>query len=178
MTRSVLKIAFWGAVAKGAFGGVKQVGKFGLGTMGLGSGAAATAGKVYGAVAPGLPTSKPGDPNGGASLTTPLGSLGAKQAGLHGVKTGDEHPPGWKRALNAASYAAFAAPYLSEKIHANKKLTTALNAAGLLGLGTTTGHSLAHGDNLAGYDLAGLGLMGAGMLHEHLLPKPGQPSGH
>ena len=76
----------------------------------------------------------------------------------------------WHRPVNALSYAAFAAPYLSQRVHDNHKLTTALNAAGLLGLGATSADSLANGDGLAGYDLAGLGLMGAGMIHGGLRP--------
>lgn len=79
--------------------------------------------------------------------------------------------PGWHRPVNALSYAAFMAPYLSQRVHDNKPLTTALNAAGILGLSATSADSLAHGDGLAGYDLAGLGLMGAGMIHGALQPK-------
>lgn len=85
---------------------------------------------------------------------------------------------GWHRPINALSYAAFAAPYVSQSIHDNKPLSTALNTAGLLGLGATSAHSLAQGDNSAGYDLAGLGLMGAGMLHNTLRPSPVPGAGH
>ena len=85
---------------------------------------------------------------------------------------------GWHRPVNALSYAAFAAPYLSQTVHDNHKLTTALNAAGLLGLGATSADSLAKGDGLAGYDLAGLGLMGAGLVHGALRPSPTPGAGH
>ena len=84
----------------------------------------------------------------------------------------------WHRPVNALSYAAFAAPYLSQTVHDNHKLTTALNAAGLLGLGATSADSLAKGDGLAGYDLAGLGLMGAGLVHGALRPTPTPGAGH
>jgi hypothetical protein len=84
----------------------------------------------------------------------------------------------WHRPVNALSYAAFAAPYLSQTVHDNHKLTTALNAAGLLGLGATSADSLAKGDSLAGYDLAGLGLMGAGLVHGALRPTPTPGAGH
>lgn len=84
----------------------------------------------------------------------------------------------WHRPVNALSYAAFAAPYLSQRVHDNHKLTTALNAAGLLGLGATSADSLANGDGLAGYDLAGLGLMGAGLVHGALRPSPTPGAGH
>ena len=84
----------------------------------------------------------------------------------------------WHRPVNALSYAAFAAPYLSQTVHDNHKLTTALNAAGLLGLGATSADSLAKGDGLAGYDLAGLGLMGAGLVHGALRPSPTPGAGH
>lgn len=84
----------------------------------------------------------------------------------------------WHRPVNALSYAAFAAPYLSKRVHDNHKLTTALNAAGLLGLGATSADSVAKGDSLAGYDLAGLGLMGAGLIHGAVRPSPTPGSGH
>lgn len=86
--------------------------------------------------------------------------------------------PAWHRPVNALSYAAFAAPYLSNKIHDNKPLTTALNAAGLVGLGATNADSIRHGDPIAGYDLAGLGMMGAGMIHSALRPSPTPGAGH
>lgn len=82
----------------------------------------------------------------------------------------------WHRPVNALSYAAFAAPYLSKRVHDNEKLTTALNTAGLIGLGTTSADHLAHGDPTAAYDLAGLGLMGAGLVHGAL--RPSTASGH
>ena len=85
--------------------------------------------------------------------------------------------PSWHRPVNALSYAAFAAPYVSQTVHDNARLATALNAAGLVGLGATSADSVAHGDDLAAYDLAGLGVMGAGMLHSahraaHANPHP------
>lgn len=78
----------------------------------------------------------------------------------------------WHRPVNIASYEAFALPYLFPSIHDNQKLTTALNTAGLLGLGATSAHSLAQGDPMSLYDLGGLGLMGAGVLHSALRPQP------
>lgn len=86
--------------------------------------------------------------------------------------------PAWHMPVNALSYGAFALPYVSQRVHDNKKLTTALNAAGLLGLGTTAAHSLSKGDTVAGYDLAGLGLMGAGLVHGALKPSPTPGAGH
>lgn len=77
----------------------------------------------------------------------------------------------WHRPVNIASYGAFALPYLFPSIHDNQKLTTALNTAGLLGLGATSAHSLAQGDPMSLYDLGGLGLMGAGVLHSALRPQ-------
>jgi len=78
--------------------------------------------------------------------------------------------PAWHRYVNAASYGAFALPYLSERVHDNHRLTTALNAAGLLGLGLTSADKVRHGDDLSLYDVGGLGLMGAGMIHGALRP--------
>lgn len=108
-----------------------------------------------------------------------------KQATLHPVveralRAKVASGPGldWHRPVNALSYAAFAAPYLSQTVHDNHKLTTALNAAGLLGLGATSADSIAKGDGLAGYDLAGLGLMGAGLVHGALRPSPTPGAGH
>ncbi len=78
----------------------------------------------------------------------------------------------WHRPVNIASYGAFALPYIFPSIHDNHRLTTALNTAGLLGLGATAGHSYAQGDRMSLYDIGGLGLMGAGVLHSALRPQP------
>jgi hypothetical protein len=179
------KEAFWGAAMRGvgrmipsAFkavgGAVLGPGKSTASKIGFG---AATAYGVGNAMNAGQ--NKP-------SINTPLGQLGPPrpqqgmqvQASLNdpfvekiafvilGPKFASD-APGWHRAVNAASYGAFALPYLSKRVHDNPRLSTALNTAGLLGLGATTSHNLAHGDKPAAWDLAGLGLMGAGMLHSH-----------
>jgi hypothetical protein len=107
-----------------------------------------------------------------------LAGYGVNRAAKATEKKADVHPlmarlalaklgsgAGWHRPVNALSYGAFALPYLSETIHDNPKLTAALNAAGLLGLGVTSADSVRHGDPMAAYDVAGLGMMGAGMIH-------------
>jgi hypothetical protein len=177
------KEAFWGAAARGigrmipsAFkavgGAVLGPGKSMASKVGFGAATAYGVGKAMNAG------------QNGPSINTPLGSFGSQkpQTGF-GVTASLNEPfvekaalailgpkfasemPGWHRAVNAASYGAFALPYLSQRVHDNPRLSAALNAAGLLGLGTTTAHNLAHGDKPAAWDLAGLGLMGAGMLH-------------
>lgn len=76
--------------------------------------------------------------------------------------------PAWHRPVNVLAYGAFMAPYLSQRIHDNKPLNTALNIAGLTGLAATAGDKIHRGENLSMYDLGATGLWGAGMLHEHL----------
>lgn len=102
-----------------------------------------------------------------ASLSETVLALG----GLVGSKKFASGDPAWHRYANAASYGAFMLPYLSERVHDNHALTTALNAAGLLGLGLTSADNVRHGDAMSLYDVGGLGLMGAGMIHSALRPQ-------
>jgi hypothetical protein len=142
--------------------------QFGKGAIGFGGkGIAGTAGTIAGIAAPvagamGLMRSGPQTP------PPPPPKLALYR---YIQKLADGFSPG-HRALSAASYAAFALPYLSKTVHNNQGLSTALNVAGLAGLGGQAAHGLMHGDKPAAYDLAGLGLMGAGMLHQHLQDRP------
>lgn len=162
LDRHLEKRAFLGAMARMAVPAAKGAFQFGKSFMGYGgSGIAGMAGTAAHIAAPVV--SHMVENQNGASIHTPLGT--AKLSSFSPVH----------RAVNAASYAAFALPYLSKTVHDNSRLSTALNAAGLLGLGSTAASSYLHGEKPAAYDLAGLGMMGAGMLHDHLLSKSPVP---
>lgn len=93
-------------------------------------------------------------------------------------KEADDHAPGWHRPVKALSYAMFALPYLSSRIHENEHATNALNAVALTALGATSADQIRSGrDPFEAWELAGLGSMGIGMahkaIHDHLHPSTG-----
>jgi hypothetical protein len=103
--------------------------------------------------------------------TVKLSASLSETLSLGGLTKRANDDPAWHRAANAAGYGAFLLPYLSDRIHDNQDLTTALNAFGLATLGLTSADKVRHGDSMSLYDVGGLGVMGAGMLHSALRPQ-------
>ncbi len=168
------KKALLGAVARGAGGALARgTGNFAKGLVGAGpmSGArfggraANWAGKATGVVAPVASAMGAGE---GASF---LGMGGKNvQASLTGSPVLDHVAVkvarmGASDLIDAASYGSFLGAKLVDP-HTHPRLHTALDAAGLLGLGATTAHSLITNpaDRAPSIkDLAGLALMGSAL---------------
>lgn len=174
------KLAFWGSLLRGAGEFAYNAGRSMVPFLGVSEGAGLAGKAGYHAfqgtqaakAAPSTFNMTSSQPAFRPQSTLKVSSLRetAVRRALVGAFVKHANEPGWHRAVNAASYAAFMLPYLSQRVHDNKPLATALNTAGLLGLGATSADQIRHGDALGAYDLAGLGLMGAGMIHNALRP--------
>lgn len=163
------KIAVWGAVARAGGGLLRGAGSFGKGLLGAGalSGAGRAgkalnlAGKATSVIAPVAGAMGAGQ---GANV---MGFGGAPKTGSCvldrvAVKAAQL---GASDLADIASYGTFIGAKLVDP-HAHPRLHTALDAAGLIGLGATTAHSLATNpaDRApSAKDLVGLALMGSAL---------------
>jgi len=163
------KIAFWGAIARGAGSAMRGAGNFGKGLFGAGALASAgrggkalnMAGKATGVIAPvaGAMAAGQGASVMGIGGQPKTGSLVLDAVGLKVANLGASD------LADIASYGSFIGAKLVDP-HTHPKLHAALDAAGLLGLGATTAHSLATNPADRGpsaKDLAGLALMGSAL---------------
>lgn len=166
------KRAFLGGLARVGMGALRGAGNFGKGMFmlgptakaGLGGKAMNMAGKAYGIGAPVVDAMRSGQ-SGPSVMGMGLG--GTPKTGSHLV----DHFAmklarlGASDLADIASYSAFIGSKVVDP-HKHPKLHTALDAAGLLGLGATTAHSLAtnRADRApAAKDLVGLALMGSAL---------------
>lgn len=156
------KIAFWGALARGA-------GNFGKGVLGMGALSSAgkagkamnMAGKATGVVAPVAGAMSAGQ---GASF---MGFGGQPKTGSLlldrlAMKIAQLSP---SDLADIASYGSFIGAKLTDPVK-NPKLHAALDAAGLIGLGATTAHSMATSPadrGASAKDMLGLALMGSAL---------------
>lgn len=161
------KIAFWGTLARMGGGLARGAGNFGKGMLGMGALSSAgkagkamnMAGKVTGVVAPVAGAMGAGQGAsfmgfGGAPKT---GSLALDRVAVKVARLGASD------LADIASYGSFIGAKLTDP---HTRLHAALDAAGLLGLGATTAHSLATNpaDRApSAKDLVGLALMGSAL---------------
>jgi hypothetical protein len=163
------KTAFWGTLARMGGGLARGVGNFGKGLFGFGPLASAGrvgkainfAGKATGVVAPvvGAMSANQGASILGFGGTPKTGSLALDRVAIKVARLGVGD------IVDIASYGSFIGSKLVDpKKH--PRLHTALDAAGLLGLGATTAHSLITNPadrGPAAKDLLGLALMGSAL---------------
>jgi hypothetical protein len=163
------KIAFWETLARMGGGLARGAGNFGKGLLGMGALSSAgkagkamnMAGKATGVIAPvaGAMSAGQGASFMGFGGAPKTGSLALDRVAVKVARLGASD------LVDIASYGSFIGAKLTDP-HTHPRLHAALDAAGLLGLGATTAHSLATNpaDRApSAKDLVGLALMGSAL---------------